>query len=126
MKPAYPAHLSFPFKIANDGRSAHVGNLEDHIRDELYQLMITNPGDRPFQPNFGGGARQLIFESVDDARMPLIKAHMTDAINTALGHRIKLENLEVSKDQSTLEVAVTYSIHGSKDQRVLKFQKAFI
>lgn len=126
MKPAYPAHLRFPFHIASDGRSARADSLENHVKDELIQLMVTNPGDRPFQTDFGGGARRLIFENMDDARTALVRAHMTDAITTWLGHRIKLNQLEVTRDDATLEVSVSYRIHGHEEQRVLKFQKSLI
>ena len=31
-------HLSFPFRISSDGRTADVSTLEDHVRDELIQF----------------------------------------------------------------------------------------
>ena len=58
-------HLSFPFRIGADGRTAAPSTHEEHVRDELVQLILTGPGERPFLPEFGGGARQLIFEPTE-------------------------------------------------------------
>ncbi len=33
----YGRHLSFPFRIGKDGRTAQVDLLEDNVRDELIQ-----------------------------------------------------------------------------------------
>ena len=30
-------HLSFPFRIGSDGRTAQVQSLPEHVRDELIQ-----------------------------------------------------------------------------------------
>ena len=59
-------HLSFPFRIGKDGRTAEVTTLEEHVRDELIQLLLTNLGERPFLVEFGGGLRRLVFEPADE------------------------------------------------------------
>ena len=33
-------HLAFPFDIDADGRTRQVSSLENHIRDEIIQLLI--------------------------------------------------------------------------------------
>ena len=63
MKPNNGLHLAFPFRIGNNGRAAQVTTLEEHVRDELVQLILTNPAERLFLPEFGGGARRCIGES---------------------------------------------------------------
>ncbi|ASC73030.1 hypothetical protein XM38_039920 [Halomicronema hongdechloris C2206] len=55
MIPPDGRHLSFPFRIAADGRTAQVDTLEQHVRDELIQLILTNPGERLFLPELGRG-----------------------------------------------------------------------
>lgn len=115
------SHLSFPFCIGPDGRTARVPNLETHVRDELIQLILTNLGERAFLPEFGGGVRRLVFEGIHETTAAMTKAMLTQAISRWLGHRITLEELKVAVKNETIWVEIKYRIAGSDESRVLKF-----
>jgi phage baseplate assembly protein W len=116
-------HLAFPFHIASDGRTAQVTTLDDHISDELIQLILTNPGERAFLPEFGGGVRRLVFENVDEATRGVTKSLLTQAITRWLGHRITLQELSVEGQNERIEVEIKYRIAGTEDTRVMRFQR---
>ena len=116
-------HLAFPFHIGTDGKTAQVSSLEEHVKQELIQLLLTNLGERVFLPEFGGGVRQLIFESADETASGMTKAMMTQVISTWLGHRLTLENLEVKIQNGTIEVTIKYKIIGTEDSRLMTFQR---
>lgn len=116
-------HLAFPFRIGQDGRTEQIASLEEHVRDELVQLVLTNLGERLFLPEFGGGARRLVFENIDEPLMGITKAALTDAVTRWLGQRISLEALTVEAQQSTIEVEIKYRLAGTPDTRVLRFQR---
>ena len=99
-------------------------SLGDHVRDEVVQLLLTNPGERPFLPAFGGGVRRLIFEPASDVLRGMTKARITQALSTWLGHRLTLEHLEVTFIDSIIEVEIKYRPAGQPDSRVLKFQRS--
>jgi phage baseplate assembly protein W len=123
MKLVNGKHLSFPFRIGNDGRMAAVNTLEEHVHDEIIQLILTNPGERPFIVDFGGGVRRLVFEAADDATAAMAKAVITQAINRWLGHRVTLEYVDVKTENTTIWVDIRYRIAGTADTRVLRFQR---
>lgn len=100
-----------------------VKTLDEHVHDEIIQLLLTNPGERLFLPEFGGGVRRMVFESADETTAAVAKAVITQAINRWLGHRVKLEELEVEVSDSTIEVIVRYRLEGTEDSRVLRFQR---
>jgi phage baseplate assembly protein W len=116
-------HLSFPFRVAPDGRAAQVSTLEEHLRDELVQLLLTNPGERDMLPDFGGGARRLVFEPSGEASRAMTKATITQAITTWLGHRLILEALDVVVVESSIDIEIKYRLNGTTDSRVLRFQR---
>ena len=116
-------HLSFPFRIGPDGRMASVKTLEEHVRDEVLQLIMTNPGERPFLVEFGGGVRRLVFEAANDATAAIAKARISQAMDKWLGHRVTVELIEVRAKDSTLEVDVQYRLAGTEDSRLLRFQR---
>jgi phage baseplate assembly protein W len=116
-------HLSFPFRIGKDGRTAEVTTLEEHVRDELIQLLLTNLGERPFLAEFGGGLRRLVFEPADETSAAVTKAMVTQAVSNWLGHRITLELLDVQVENETIQVDLKYRIAGTEDSRILRFQR---
>ena len=123
MRPENGRHLSFPFRVGADGRAAQISSLEEHVRDELIQLLLTNPAERAFLTDFGGGVRRLVFESADDTTAGLAKAVITQSVSRHLGHRVTLEELTVTARDSTIEVDLKYRIAGTEDTRILRFQR---
>jgi len=123
MQPNNGRHLAFPFRIGHNGRAVQVATLEDHVRDELVQLILTNPAERLFLPEFGGGVRRLVFENIDDTTGAMVKAVLTRSISRWLGNRVMLENLVVNIENETIAVDLSYRIAGTDDTRVLKFQR---
>ncbi len=116
-------HLAFPFRIGHDGRTATPDSDADHVRDEIVQLMLTDPGERPFLPDFGGGARRLVFENTSDTLRAVTKARVTQALSAWLGHRLTVENLQVRFEGALVEIEIKYRPAGTQDSRVLRFQR---
>lgn len=116
-------HLSFPFRIGKDGRTAQVSSLEEHIRDEILQLLLTNPGERAFLPEFGGGVRRLVFEGAGDVTESMAKAMISQAISRWLGQRVTLDDLMVEARNETITVDLKYRIAGTEEQRRLRFER---
>ena len=115
-------HLSFPFRIGDDGRSATPPTIDAQVGAEIIQLLLTNPGERPFLPLFGGGLRRLVFEAADDVTAGLAKATISQAISFWLKQRIELIALDVKADQATLNVDLGYRIIATGEEKHVRFQ----
>jgi phage baseplate assembly protein W len=116
-------HLSFPFRIGPEGRAATISSLSDHVRDEVIQLILTNPGERLFLPEFGGGVRRLVFENGGQTTEAMTKAMISQAIGRWLDQRVELEDLTVVSRDSTLTVDLVYRVAGTGDLRQLRFER---
>jgi phage baseplate assembly protein W len=116
-------HLSFPFRIAADGRSAQVQTLEEHVRDELIQLILTDLGERADLPELGGGVRRLVFEGAGLTTSAMAKAMLSQALSRWLARRVTVEQLDVGGVNDTLTVDLVYRVAGSPDQRLVRFQR---
>ena len=123
MRPQNGRHLSFPFRVNDDGGATTVASLEEHVRDELVQLLLTNPAERLFVPELGGGVRRMVFENADETTAAMSKALITQSVSRWLGHRVALEELTVQVTDSLIEIELKYRIAGTQDSRVLKFQR---
>jgi uncharacterized protein len=115
-------HLAFPFRIGSDGRTVAPMSLEEHVKGEVIQLLLTNPGERPFVPTFGGGLRRLVFEGNSDVTAAVAKATITQALTRWLGQRIELMGLAVENEDATLIVGLQYRVKDTGEEQVLRFE----
>jgi hypothetical protein len=116
--------MSFPFSIGADGRTRQPETLEQHIKGEVIQLLLTNPGERPLQPRIGGGLRRLVFEGNSETSAAVAKATINRALNEYLGHRIEVMALEVESDNATLLVGLQYRILETGEEKLLRFERS--
>lgn len=123
MIPPDGRHLSFPFRIAPEGRTATVATLEDHVYGEVLQLLLTNPGERPFLPDFGGGVRRMVFEGTGQTTEAMAKALISQAISRWLDQRVTLQELTVTTESSSVIVDLVYRVIGIDDLRRLRFER---
>jgi len=114
-------HLGFPFRIAPDGRTATPATVEEHVEQELIQLLLTDLGERLFRPELGTNLRRMVFQPIDGAAMAVPKAAVSQAVGRWLGGRITVEELEIGADDSTVEVGLRYRI-GAGPSRALRLR----
>jgi Bacteriophage baseplate protein W len=115
-------HLAFPFRIGEDGHPAAPADLPDHVRGEVIQLLLTDPGERLFQPGFGAGLKRLVFEANDDVTAALARSRISKGLSFWLGERLELRALETTADESTLTVELVYQVRGEVQPRRVRFE----
>ena len=116
-------HLAFPFRIGPDGRTAMPQSVDEHVKGEIVQLLLTSPGERLFLPPFGGGLRRLVFERNDDVSAGMSRAIISQALSRYLGTRIAVQTLDVTADESTLAVDLHYQVIATGETRQVRFER---
>lgn len=115
-------HLAFPFRVGADGRTVPPANLDEHIRGEILQLLLTNNGERPFLPSFGGNLRRLVFQGNDEVTVGLAKSNISQALSYWLGHRVKIISLDVENQDAVLAIDLSYQVIDTGEQRRVRFE----
>lgn len=115
-------HMAFPFHIGTDGRTDAPATLDEHVRGEIIQLLLTNPGERPFLPSFGGGLRRLVFEGNDDVTAGLAKATISQALSYWLKDRVEVTALNIRPEVATLSVDLSYRVVATGEEKYVQFQ----
>ena len=100
--------LDFPFHIDGRGRSAETAE-DDHIRDMIFQVLFTNPGERVNRPDFGCGVKQLVFMPNSDALATATQFLVQGSLQRWLDGVIQVESVDVESVESELRVSVVYS-----------------
>jgi uncharacterized protein len=114
--------LDFPFHLDARGRTAATSE-EDHVRDLIWQVLFTSPGERVNRPDFGCGLKQLVFMPNGEALAATAETLIKAALQRWLETEIELEAVEVAADDARLEVAVTYRRLATGERRVERFEQ---
>jgi len=100
--------LDFPLHVDGRGRSAETSE-DDHIRDMIFQVLFTNPGERVNRPDFGCGIKQLVFMPNSDALAAATQFLVQGSLQRWLDSVIQVESVEVEAVEAELRVTVVYS-----------------
>lgn len=94
------------------------------VKNNLINYFLTNPGERPGNPEFGGGLRRFIFEQISTGTLEFLKEDIQAKIATQFPN-IVLVNLNVlsNPDYNSVTVEIYYSIAntGINDNLTLNF-----
>lgn len=100
-------YFDFPFHIDGRGRTAETDE-DDHIRDLIYQVLFTNPGERVDRPDFGCGIGQLVFMPNSPALATATQFLVQGALTRWLDNVIALQRVEVVAEDNALSVRVVF------------------
>ena len=95
------------------------------IRNNLINFFLTNPGERPANPSFGGGLRNFIFEQLADDNVEFLKEDIENKLQTEFPDVVVGEvNVISNQDQNEIIVNITYAVAntGIEDEINLSFQ----
>ena len=109
--------IDYPFRFGARGRTATTDEL-DHVRDLVEQLLFTSPGERVNRPDFGSGVLQLVFAPNSPELAAALQFTMQAALQRWLGDLIQIDELEVRAEDSTLRVALDYTVLRTGERRV--------
>ena len=73
---------------------------ENSVRESIRNIVLTDPGERPFNPSFGCGIRRFLFENMTDTTVVLIRDKIFSNLAT-YEPRAEIIDVEVSGDFGT-------------------------
>jgi phage baseplate assembly protein W len=91
---------------------------DEAVKQSVLNILLTNRGERPFDPDFGANIRNQLFENFD----PIVKQLIEDDVRTALRNyepRVRVLNVRVGAkpDQNSIDISVEFEIQ-SPEQTV--------
>ncbi len=114
--------IDFPFRVDARGRTA--GTTEDdHIRDLIEQVLFTVPGERVNRPSFGSGLLRLTFAPLSEPLTAATHLAVQGALQQWLGDVVRVQDVTVENQDSTLRIAVRYVVSRTQESRTAQFQR---
>jgi len=113
-------NVKYPYQFDSSGRTAQT-DLSGHISDLIEQILLTSPGERVNRPTFGCGTSQLVFAPNSDVLVAAQQQAIQASLQQGLSDLIKVNRVDVSAQESTLLITVTYTIITSQQQQTQQF-----
>jgi phage baseplate assembly protein W len=96
----------------------------DQIKSNLINLLLTNKGERLYNPEFGADLKTILFEGITEETNTIIKT----LINTNVAifvPEVTITNLSIVKDEdhNTISITIQYRINisGKGDEITVQF-----
>jgi phage baseplate assembly protein W len=100
-------------------------DFKTQIKYNLINLLLTNQGERVFNPNFGTSIREQLFNQITEGTSNTLISQISNTINTYIPE-ITVEDLNVdtSYDVNTITINLSYRINISneKDTITINFE----
>ncbi len=116
-------NFDYPYHVDGRGRTADAG-ADDHLRELIEQVLFTAPGERVMRPEFGSGLYALVFEPGGPELVATTQHLVQGALQQELGSLISVESVEVTQDEGTLTVAVSYVVLQTRQAGAASFSRS--
>ena len=121
LNPNLAVGVNLPFS----GPSVFTSNYltSQAIKNNLINYFLTNPGEIPLNPTFGGGLKSFIFQQISENSLDGLKENVSLKLETYFPNVI-INSLDVLKkdDENAVVVQLKYSIANSNINDNLTFQ----
>jgi len=87
------------------------------IKNDLLQLIFTNPGERVYRPNYGIGIRTYLYEQLDNNSLSDLTSTIRNQVKL-FEPRVSLDQLELTpkNDENRLDVLMVFSLIQSPNE----------
>ena len=113
-------NIDFAFHFDNRGRTATTDD-DDHIRDMIEEFLFTNPGERVNRPDFGSGLLQMVFAPNSPELAATLQLTIQAGLQRWLSDVIVAQKVEVTSEDSTLNVLVQYIVRRTNQTQTATF-----
>ena len=117
--------ITLPVQRGNNGFFASAFTSFEQVKSNLKNLLLTRKGERIFQPNFGSGIHELLFEQATDDLEGRLQENITDSVNFWLPY-INIDTIEVNmtdemKDRYTAEMKIQFTVGNVYEPQEITF-----
>lgn len=116
---------NFPLVINdtnNDGDYITISSVEGLVRQNLKNLLLTSPGERIMDPEFGVGLRRYLFEFNNSSVREQIRGSIVSQVRNYMPF-VSITNLIITQPEelpNAVNIKLEYSVAGVTEQQILE------
>ena len=117
--------ITLPVQRGNTGYFSQAFSSFEQAKSNLRNLLLTRKGEIIFQPNFGSGIHELLFEQSTNDLESRLQENITDSVNFWLPY-INIDTIDVNmtdemKDRYTAEMKVQFTVGNVYEPQEITF-----
>ncbi|NOQ28152.1 MAG: hypothetical protein GQ564_22545 [Bacteroidales bacterium] len=119
---------AFPPEFNKATKESKLVAEDDDIKESLYILLSTSPGERVMHPSYGCGIKSLVFDTVTESMVTILKDIVAKAI-LFFEPRINLNSIDINTDKiydGILMINIFYTIRTTNNRSNMVYPYYFI
>ncbi len=115
--------INIPFSIPTAFQPNYT--TKEAIKNNLLNFFLTNPGERPLNPGFGGGLRNFLFEQITDGNLDFLKVQIDNKLKFYFPNII-VQDLKITEqsDNNLINVTLKYKVKNTNIEDTLQIDFA--
>jgi len=89
--------IRFPLDHSPEGFFYKTKTIREQVKSNIRNLLLTEKGERVFQPNFGSNLKSLLFEQITPTSLENVENDIRESLSTWLPY-VNVNNLVVVQD----------------------------
>lgn len=123
LKPSTGIGLKIPFSETYVFQSVYT--TAQQVKYNITNFLLTGRRERVFEPTFGAGLQDLVFEAIDEQNLTGLEVYIKSTVEGYFPNvEVTAVRVVPSHDVNTVTVTFTYNIRntGQSDEVLLNFQ----
>ena len=115
----------FPLKFKEKKGFENVDNVKELVKFHLTNLLLTNPGEKISDPNYGVGIRKMLFENMSLGVLNLWQDKITTALEEYLTY-VQVSDVLVTPflDINKINIKIEYNLLNDTENQILELELA--
>ena len=98
--------IEFPLAHSQEGFFRRTKTLRQQVKSNIKNLLLTEKGERVFQPNFGSNLKSLLFEQITPESLESVENDIRESLSTWLPY-VNVNSLVVVQDDRNRNQVLT-------------------
>jgi hypothetical protein len=99
-----------PLNKTKNGTYTNIDNEVEFVKQNVKNVLLTNPGERIMIPEFGVGLREFLFENQRDENIRISVRNRIQHQFDRFLPTVNLKNIDIASEENVLLVRVTYNL----------------
>ena len=110
-----------PIKFTKQGTPLNTLTLKENTQQNLKNLILTSPGERVMDSNFGVGLRRYLFENNTPAARQKLESRIIEQVSTYMPfiEIISLDVMQNIENPSLMDIKLRYAIRNISSDEIL-------
>jgi len=111
-KPSTSLGVKIPFSAPNAFTPVYTST--EQIKYNLINFLLTDTGERPFNPNFGAGLRKMVFNQITNDSLISLKSNISNKIQAYFPNiSVTQLNFLGDPDNNIITITLNYVLLGT-------------